>query len=124
METRIAAWCLSGVQQDAWRLHSSLILPSNHAVTALDSKSGKLFRCFPVNPVLYPPGLIAVGSENSLSVYTLILENDLPTWSQKWMVKCVIPYLPRILSQCEMSSIETPSLTRFAPSLMYIAATA
>ncbi|KAJ7042393.1 RAVE protein 1 C terminal-domain-containing protein [Mycena alexandri] len=52
-------------------------------------------------------GLLAVGSENSLSVYTLILENDLPTWSQKWMV-----------------SIETPSLTRFAPSLMYIAATA
>ncbi|KAF7339771.1 WD repeat protein [Mycena venus] len=91
MQTRIAAWSLSGVQQDAWRLHSSLILPTNHTVTALDSKSG----------------LLAVGSENSLAVYTLILENDLPTWSQKWMV-----------------SIETPSLTRFAPSLMYIAATA
>ncbi|KAJ6574959.1 WD repeat-containing protein [Mycena capillaripes] len=91
MQTRIAAWSLSGVQQDAWRLHSSLVLPPNHTVTALDSKSG----------------LLAVGSENSLSVYTLILENDLPTWSQKWMV-----------------SIETPSLTRFAPSLMYIAATA
>ncbi|KAJ7786153.1 RAVE protein 1 C terminal-domain-containing protein [Mycena metata] len=91
MQTRIAAWSLSGVQQDAWRLHSSLVLPPNHSVTALDSKSG----------------LLAVGSENSLSVYTLILENDLPTWSQKWMV-----------------SIETPSLTRFAPSLMYIAATA
>ncbi|KAJ7099614.1 RAVE protein 1 C terminal-domain-containing protein [Mycena crocata] len=91
MQTRIAAWCLSGVQHDAWRLHSSLVLPPNHTVTALDSKSG----------------LLAVGSENSLSVYTLILENDLPTWSQKWMV-----------------SIATPSLTRFAPSLMYIAATA
>ncbi|KAK7064348.1 WD repeat protein [Favolaschia claudopus] len=91
MHTRIAAWALSGVQQHAWRLHSSLILPPKHTVTALDSKSG----------------LLAVGSENSLSVYTLILENDLPTWSQKWMV-----------------SIETPCLTRFAPSLMYIAATA
>ncbi|KAF8213200.1 WD repeat-containing protein [Mycena galopus ATCC 62051] len=91
MQTRIAAWCLSGVQQHAWRLHSSLVLPPSHTITALDSKSG----------------LLAVGSENSLSVYTLILENDLPTWSQKWMV-----------------SIETPSLTRFAPSLMYIAATA
>ncbi|KAJ6509386.1 RAVE protein 1 C terminal-domain-containing protein, partial [Mycena vitilis] len=90
MQTRIAAWSLSGVQRDAWRLHSSLVLPPNHTVTALDSKSG----------------LLAVGSENSLSVYTLILENDLPTWSQKWIV-----------------SIETPSLTRFAPSLMYIAAT-
>ncbi|KAJ6604501.1 RAVE protein 1 C terminal-domain-containing protein [Mycena vulgaris] len=89
MQTRVAAWCLSGVQQDAWRLHSSLALPPNHTVTALDSKSG----------------LLAVGCEDSLSVYTLILENDLPTWSQKWMV-----------------SIPTPSLTRFAPSLMYIAA--
>ncbi|KAJ7706334.1 WD repeat-containing protein [Mycena rosella] len=90
MSTRIAAWSLSGVQQDAWRLHSSLTLPPNHTVTALDSKSG----------------LLAVGSKDSLSVYTLILENDLPTWSQKWVV-----------------SIATPSLTRFAPSLMYIAAT-
>ncbi|KAJ7092570.1 WD repeat-containing protein [Mycena epipterygia] len=90
MQTRIAAWSLSGVQQDAWRLHSSLVLPASHAITALDSKSG----------------LLAVGSQDSLSVYTLILENDLPTWSQKWMV-----------------SIATPSLTRFAPSLMYIAAT-
>ncbi|KAF7339596.1 WD repeat protein [Mycena sanguinolenta] len=96
MQTRIAAWCLSGVQQHAWRLHSSLTLPPNHTVTALDSKSG----------------LLAVGSENSLSVYTLILENDLPTWSQKWM------------ASYEILCIETPSLTRFAPSLMYIAATA
>ncbi|KAJ7783622.1 RAVE protein 1 C terminal-domain-containing protein [Mycena maculata] len=89
MQTRIAAWCLSGVQQDAWLLHSSLV--AHHSVTALDSKSG----------------LLAVGSQDSLAVYTLTLENDLPTWSQKWMV-----------------SIATPSLTRFAPSLMYIAATA
>ncbi|KAJ6621584.1 RAVE protein 1 C terminal-domain-containing protein [Mycena sp. CBHHK59/15] len=90
MQTRIAAWCLSGVQQDAWRLHSSLVLPSNHTVTTLDSKSG----------------LLAVGGESNLSVYTLILENDLPTWSQKWMVV-----------------ITTPSSIRFAPSLMYIAVT-
>ncbi|KAJ7071176.1 RAVE protein 1 C terminal-domain-containing protein [Mycena amicta] len=91
MQTKIATWALSGVQEHAWRLHSTLVLPPNHVVTALDSKSG----------------LLAVGSQSSLSVYTLILENDLPTWSQKWMV-----------------SIETPSLTRFAPSLMYIAVTA
>ncbi|KAJ7076559.1 RAVE protein 1 C terminal-domain-containing protein [Mycena belliarum] len=90
MQTRVAVWSLSGVEQDAWRLHSSLALPPTCTVTALDSRSG----------------LLAVGSEDSLSVYTLILENDLPTWSQKWMV-----------------SITTPSLTRFAPSLMYIAAT-
>ncbi|KAF7306783.1 WD repeat protein [Mycena indigotica] len=88
MQTRLAAWALSGVQQDTWRLHSSLTLP--HIVTSLDSKSG----------------LLAVGSQNSLSVYTLILENDLPTWSLKWIVH-----------------IDSPCLTRFAPSLMYIAVT-
>ncbi len=30
------------------------------------------------------PGLLAVGTRSTLSVYTLILENDLPTWSLKW----------------------------------------
>jgi hypothetical protein len=29
-------------------------------------------------------GLLSVGSQNGLSVYTLILENDLLTWSKKW----------------------------------------
>nr|GAT47823.1 WD repeat protein [Mycena chlorophos] len=90
MQSRIAAWALSGVQQDAWRLHSSLTLPSHQAITSLDSKSG----------------LLAVGTEGCFSVYTLILENDLPTWSRKWT-----------------TSLEAPSLTRFAPSLMFIAVT-
>ncbi|KAJ3560471.1 hypothetical protein NP233_g10818 [Leucocoprinus birnbaumii] len=48
--------------------------------------------------------LLAVGTENGLAVYTSTLENDLPTWSRKWHVKC-----------------PTPSLVTFAPSLMYIA---
>jgi hypothetical protein len=30
-------------------------------------------------------GLLAVGSQRGLSVYTLILENDLLMWSEKWM---------------------------------------
>lgn len=34
-------------------------------------------------------GLLAVGTPSSLSVYTLILENDLPTWSLKW----TLPYV-------------------------------
>lgn len=88
MQTRIAAWCLSGVQQDAWRLHSSLVLPPNHVVTALDSKSGEYTPSKSPVPFSFQPGLLAVGSQESLSVYTLILENDLPTWSQKWMVSC------------------------------------
>lgn len=34
-------------------------------------------------------GLLAVGSQSSLSVYTLILENDLLKWSKKWATRCV-----------------------------------
>ncbi|KAF8222144.1 WD repeat-containing protein [Tricholoma matsutake] len=85
VNSRLAVWC---VQQDTWRIHSTLILPQTHTITAVDCKSG----------------LLAVGSRMGLSVYTLILENDLPTWSQKWTV-----------------SVTTPFLVRFAPSLMYIA---
>lgn len=86
--SRVAAWSLSGVQHDAWRIHSTLILPLTQPITSLDSKSG----------------LLAVGTESGLAVYTSVLENDLPTWSRKWHIKC-----------------PTPSLVTFAPSLMYIA---
>ncbi|KAL1677484.1 RAVE protein 1 C terminal-domain-containing protein [Schizophyllum commune] len=88
MNTRVAAWSLSGSRPDAWKVHSALALPPEHIVTALDTKSG----------------LLAVGTQRALSVYTLILENDLPTWSQKWTVAAKAPFL-----------------ARFAPSLMYIA---
>ncbi|RDB29031.1 Regulator of V-ATPase in vacuolar membrane protein 1 [Hypsizygus marmoreus] len=88
LNTRIAAWSLSGIRKDAWRIHSTLSLPENHNIVTVDSKSG----------------LLAVGTQTGLSVYTLILENDLPTWSQKWTVPVI-----------------APSIVRFAPSLMYIA---
>ncbi|KIJ68609.1 hypothetical protein HYDPIDRAFT_24869 [Hydnomerulius pinastri MD-312] len=87
MNTRVAAWSLSGVQSDIWRIHSSLVLPDGDFITALDCRSG----------------LLAVGSKSGLSVYTLILENDLLTWSKKWSA-CVV----------------TPSLVKFAPTLTYI----
>ncbi|KAF9015532.1 RAVE protein 1 C terminal-domain-containing protein [Cyathus striatus] len=86
--TRIAAWILSGVQHDTWRVHSTLVLPDTYAVTALDTRAG----------------LLAVGSQEGLSVYTLVLENDLPTWSKKWSSRTV-----------------SPSLISFAPSLMSMA---
>ena len=70
MGLRIAAWCPSGKQKDSWRVHSALVLPENSTVTTLNSNAG----------------LLAVGSEGGLSVYTLILDNDLPTWSWKWTV--------------------------------------
>ncbi|TFK36859.1 RAVE protein 1 C terminal-domain-containing protein [Crucibulum laeve] len=88
MNTRIVAWSLSGVQQDAWRIHSTLVLADNQTITTLDNKAG----------------LLAVGTEKGLSIYTLILENDLPTWSKKWTVSAI-----------------SPILVNFAPSLMYIA---
>ncbi|KAG6818061.1 hypothetical protein H0H87_009216 [Tephrocybe sp. NHM501043] len=88
MNNRIATWALSGVKQDTWLIHSTLVLPENHVVTALNCRSG----------------LLAVGSQLGLSVYTLILENDLPTWSQKWTVRA-----------------SAPTCIHFSPSLMYIA---
>ncbi|XP_006454653.1 hypothetical protein AGABI2DRAFT_198048 [Agaricus bisporus var. bisporus H97] len=88
INSRIVAWSLSGIQQDTWRVHSTLLLPQNQSITTLDIKSG----------------LLAVGTQNSLSVYTSVLENDLPTWSNKWSTKS-----------------PAPSLVSFAPSLMYIA---
>ncbi|EMD42152.1 hypothetical protein CERSUDRAFT_110689 [Gelatoporia subvermispora B] len=68
--SRVAVWHLAGVRNDSWRLHSTLLLPPDQRVTALDCKSG----------------LLAVGTQSTLSVYTLILENDLPTWSRKWSI--------------------------------------
>ncbi|KAK7468733.1 regulator of (H+)-ATPase in vacuolar membrane [Stygiomarasmius scandens] len=89
MGSKIASWALSGIKSDTWLVHSSLAL--DRKVTTMDTYSG----------------LLAIGTERGLSVYTLILENDLPTWSQKWTVS--LKYSPR--------------LVRFAPSLMYIATT-
>ncbi|KAF9029279.1 WD repeat-containing protein [Hymenopellis radicata] len=91
MGNRIASWSLSGVKHDAWHIHSTLVLPSHQVVAAMHNRSG----------------LLAIATQSSLSVHTLILDNNLPTWSQKW------------IAQLRSS----PSLVRFAPSLMYIATT-
>ncbi|KAG2150167.1 RAVE protein 1 C terminal-domain-containing protein [Suillus cothurnatus] len=88
MYTHIAAWSLSG--SNTWRIHSSISLQDGDPVTALDCRSG----------------LLSVGSQNGLSVYTLILENDLLTWSKKWEAR-----------------VATPSLAKFAPTLAFIATT-
>ncbi|KAG1784113.1 RAVE protein 1 C terminal-domain-containing protein [Suillus placidus] len=88
MDMRIAAWSLSG--KNTWRIHSSISLQDGDPVTALDCRSG----------------LLSVGSQNGLSVYTLILENDLLTWSKKWEAR-----------------VASPSLAKFAPTLAFIATT-
>ncbi|KAF8898903.1 RAVE protein 1 C terminal-domain-containing protein [Infundibulicybe gibba] len=77
MGVRVAAWSLSGVNHDMFRVHSTLVLPEHHIITTLDSKSGII--------VSFVGRWLRVG----LSVYTLILDNDLPTWSPKWMVSYV-----------------------------------
>ncbi|KAF7436647.1 regulator of (H+)-ATPase in vacuolar membrane [Pleurotus ostreatus] len=88
MNTRIAVWSPLGSRNDTWRVHSSLTHPEAHKITTTDIRSG----------------LLAVGCEQSLSVYTLIMENDMLKWSQKWLTPAA-----------------DPSLVRFAPSLMYMA---
>ncbi|KAI0316614.1 WD repeat-containing protein [Amylostereum chailletii] len=93
MGCRVAAWSLSGIKTDIWRVHSSLVLPDDAQVTSMDCRSG----------------LLTLACKRTISVYTLILENDLPTWSKKWSCKCVV---------------STPSRVRFSPSLMYMATTA
>jgi hypothetical protein len=87
---RLAVWSLSGVSARTWLVHSSLLLPDDKYVTALDCSSG----------------LLAVATQSTLSVYTLIMENDLPTWSCKW-----------IRSSQALHSIY------FSPSLVYLATT-
>ncbi|EGO30925.1 hypothetical protein SERLADRAFT_432587 [Serpula lacrymans var. lacrymans S7.9] len=91
MGTRIAVWSLSEVDNKTWRIHSSLIFPEDDNVTTLESRSG----------------LLAVGSQSGLSVFTLILDDGLPTWSKKWSSSAVTPYI-----------------AAFAPSLTNIATTA
>lgn len=88
---KIAAWTLTMSPEGVVaRVHSSLTLPPSSTVSALSCSSG----------------LLAVGSDESMAVYTLILENDLPVWSEKWCTE----------------DIATPSVIHFSPSLMYIAA--
>lgn len=88
MNTRIVAWSLSEVKDDAWRIHSTLVLQGDGDVLSLDNKAG----------------LLAVGTTQGLSIYTLVMDNDLPTWSLKW------------------STTVGPVIhASFAPSLMYIA---
>jgi hypothetical protein len=88
---RLAVWSLSGVSARTWLVHSSLLLPDDKYVTAIDCSSGAvllllrfLCHCSP------GPGLLAVATQSTLSVYTLIMENDLPTWSCKWTRRCPI----------------------------------
>ena len=97
MGSYVASWALSGIQEDTWRVHSTLKLPSDHIVTALHNKSGTciVILCFPFANALV--GLLAVGTNHSLSVYTLILDNDLPTWSRKWIVSCVSSFFTYLI---------------------------
>lgn len=40
MGSRIACWSPSGGKAEVWRIHSTLVLPKDATVTALDCKSG------------------------------------------------------------------------------------
>ena len=123
----VAAWSLSGVQHDTWRIHSSLILPTGSTIFALDCKSGSSLLSprhllLLANVSCSLRGLLAIGCQNTLSVYTLILENDLPTWSQKWTHTYALPFICALRPFTSHSSVATPTRLCFSPSLMYIAA--
>lgn len=87
MKSRVAAWSFSDIQQGTWRIHSTLILPEDHDVATLDNKAGTLATAQPDAFYIMFLGLLAVGCGKELSIYTLVLENDLPTWSKKWTAR-------------------------------------
>ncbi|EIN14095.1 WD repeat-containing protein [Punctularia strigosozonata HHB-11173 SS5] len=91
MQSRVAVWSLSSVNAESgtWRLHSSLALPEGQDVHSVHCQSG----------------LLALASRSGLSVHTLSLENDLPTWSAKWRNRAA----------------SSQTIVRLSPSLSYIA---
>ncbi|KAH9064341.1 RAVE protein 1 C terminal-domain-containing protein [Lactarius vividus] len=76
---RLAVWSLSGVSARTWLVHSSLLLPNDKHITAIDCSSG----------------LLVVATQSTLSVHTLVMENDLPTWSSKWSCRSTLPLIAR-----------------------------
>lgn len=69
----------------------------------------------------YLLGLLAVGSQSGLSIFTLILENDLLTWNKKWSARWgSLVFLDVSLNRYG-HSVATPSSVKFAPTLAYIA---
>lgn len=55
-------------------------------------------------------GLLAVGSQSGLSVYTLILENDLLTWSKKWATRYVPSVNPHVISLTRQANLVSSRL--------------
>ncbi|EJD52247.1 hypothetical protein AURDEDRAFT_159101 [Auricularia subglabra TFB-10046 SS5] len=83
--THIALWTPSEVTPGAWRIHSTLTV----------AEPVSAFHCL--------AGTLAIGTSAGLSYYTL-LDEDLPTWKQKWS-----------------KSIPAPSLVRTSPNALCVA---
>ncbi len=65
-------------------------MPDGREVTSMDCKSGAFYIYMYINSMAHnPQGLLAVSTLDSLSVYNLSLEDDLPTWTRKWSIPCV-----------------------------------
>lgn len=65
-----------------------------------------------------------MGTSSCFSVYTLILDNDLPTWSLKWNKphRYVFPLYICYGSEASFSAVPIVRI-QFSPSLTYIALT-
>ena len=90
---RLAVWSLSGVSARTWLVHSSLVLPDDKRITAIDCSSGVLSSLLLLVSYHSPcAGLLVVATQSTLSVHTLVMENDLPTWSSKWSCRSLPPF--------------------------------
>ena len=124
MNTRVAVWSLSGTQSDTWRIHSSLVLPEDHAVTTLDCNAGKVLALYSDAQYLFKYRFI--GRWKFARVIHL---HTHPGERLADVVAEVDAYvrLP-VINSCLISEspshrVTTPSRARFCPSMMYIATT-
>jgi len=89
MGSQIAFWTIhenkSAISPIVTKVHSTLSLGDE--VTAADCKSGEEFvTSVSDSNIKQSLGLLVVGTTNSIAVYTLTLQNDIPTWIKKWDV--------------------------------------
>lgn len=121
MNTRLAAWSVSGTQQDTWRIHSTLVLPDAHVITTLDNKAGMIFR-FKTDASFYllQAFLLSALRKDFLCIpWSLKMTSRLGPKSGQRRKRNVS--LDSSTIHHLISSTPTPVLLNLAPSLTFIA---
>jgi len=127
MGSRIACWSLSGGRAAVWRIHSTLILPKDTTVTALDCKSGNSIPFTTIVALLYGYLNIRIACHRNQSCVVGPYSQPRGRYSRvdSEMEESVCLFFvpsPAFAEVCV--SVVPLSCVRFAPSLMYIATTA